>query len=256
MARKRMIDPDLWADERVLTLPWPAVGFYIGLISNADDEGRMVWSASQLRAKIAPRDDVTVAKVDEFMEAVDLAGLVHTYVVDSKTYAFLPSWARHQKIKHPTASRIPTPLLPEPSGSPSDNASLGKVKLGQVKSVMRAEARAPEVPDKLPRRWPADVAALKSLATLFLGAFGNTHSPEAMERNLPPYVDVLAVMRSRGVGVSDAWKAFSECLEANGFKPLFGARAKSALSYLPSRSNGPASATRPQNSSDRIPVAD
>ena len=40
MARKRDIDPSLWDHEELNALPIPARYLFIGIISNADDEGR------------------------------------------------------------------------------------------------------------------------------------------------------------------------------------------------------------------------
>ncbi len=98
----------------------------------------------------------------------------------------------------------------------------------------------PSLPRQLPSSFPVDVEALKPIAGTFLDAFGNARSNEAIEKNRPAYVDVLATLRSRGVSVAEAWHAFGDARLAHDGKPLFGAAAKTVLSYLPQSSRRPA----------------
>lgn len=114
MARKRTIDPDLWTDDAVTSLKdVRSYVVYIGAISQADDYGRLEWSARQLWAKLFPtREDVRVADVERWMTDVVDAKLVTTYEVGGRTYAFHPNWARHQYVNRPSKSRIPSPPQP------------------------------------------------------------------------------------------------------------------------------------------------
>ena len=116
MARKRSIDPNLWTDDRILKLPWAAVGFYVGLISQADDEGRLKWSSAQLRVRICPA--VELDEVESWMAAVVTVGLIEVYESDGGSYGRHPSWSRHQYVNRPTKSVIPPPPRRERSGSP------------------------------------------------------------------------------------------------------------------------------------------
>lgn len=111
MARKRSLDPEIWTDDRVQSLPsTTAVLFYIGTISHADDEGRIEWNARQLLGKIFPlRDDVKARDVEIAMEAVSRAGLVRVYEVNLRQYALHPSWRKHQYVNRPSPSKFPEP---------------------------------------------------------------------------------------------------------------------------------------------------
>ena len=109
MARKRMIDPDIWTDEKVLKLSWTAVPFYIGLITQADDEGRLRYDATSLKAKISPRDEVSGEHVEVWMWECVEVGLVLVYEHEGVLFAFLPGWLDYQKVQHPSPSRLPEP---------------------------------------------------------------------------------------------------------------------------------------------------
>ena len=111
MARKRTIDPDLWTDDRVQGLPSPAaVLLYIGLISHADDEGRIEWNARQFLARIfAFRPEVDLPDIEAGMEAIAESGLVRVYEAKGRTYAVHPAWQKHQYVNRPQLSKIPPP---------------------------------------------------------------------------------------------------------------------------------------------------
>jgi hypothetical protein len=83
--------------------------------------------------------------------------------------------------------------------------------------------------------WPQDIEQLRALALLFVAAFANCRDPVKAEKHVGAYAGVLASMRSRGVPIEHGWQAFEDALAACGGRPLWGAAAKSALSFLPSR---------------------
>lgn len=81
--------------------------------------------------------------------------------------------------------------------------------------------------------WPDDVATLKGLALLFIAAFANCLNPLKAEKHLGDYTAFLAEVRQRRSSIEIAWRACEDALEANGGKPLWGARIKAAKSFLP-----------------------
>ena len=56
MARKRMIKPEFFVDERIMDLPIPARILFIGMWVYADDEGIFKNSPKQLKVQIFPSD--------------------------------------------------------------------------------------------------------------------------------------------------------------------------------------------------------
>jgi len=86
--------------------------------------------------------------------------------------------------------------------------------------------------------WPVDVSELQRLAAIFLSQFANCRDATKADKYLPAYTTTLAVLRSRGVSIDDAWKACADAKAAFGNKPLFGSSIKSAIGFLPARANG------------------
>ena len=57
MARKRMVDPNIWQSEDFNSLPLLGRLLFIGMFSNADDEGRGVANPVFLRSMVFPYDE-------------------------------------------------------------------------------------------------------------------------------------------------------------------------------------------------------
>ena len=116
MARKRQIDPGIWASSQFMSLgPWERL-LFIGLISNADDEGRMVAEPTHLRAKIFPGDDVRPGRVKQWRDKLAAVGLIIVYSADTGVhgadtlvYLALPNWHKYQFVNKRYPSVIPAP---------------------------------------------------------------------------------------------------------------------------------------------------
>lgn len=250
MARKRSLDPDIWADDAVQALPSAgAVMLYIGTISQADDDGRLQWSAQQLWAKIFPgRSDVKLSEVERWMDAIGKK-LVRVYKYAGKLYAVHPNWRKHQYVNRPSPSKLPEPP-PEPSlfdsvnGSVSDSVSshVPSDSVSDSDSVPEhSEGSTPsarvnlECPFAEYLRWPADrdIAGMTALAREFISVFSNTRDQRKQNAQLARCTGALTKARSRGATAFQTWNAAADALEANGGKPLFGATIMSLLDYLP-----------------------
>jgi len=107
MARKRMVNPDIWTDAGFMELSWGARLLFIGLISRADDEGRGNGSAKSLKAAIFPSDDITIGKVEKLKEEVESFTRTKFYEINGQIYYQLHKWRSYQQIQHPTKSSIP-----------------------------------------------------------------------------------------------------------------------------------------------------
>lgn len=135
MARKRMIDPNIWSDEGFLELSFPARLLFIGMVSNADDEGRGIANPKSLKARIFPADEITLAEVDELKKSIKN----HTHVVffekEGCQYYALEKWETYQTINRPTPSHIPNPSenseqnIPENDDSLNDHGTLTESSL-------------------------------------------------------------------------------------------------------------------------------
>jgi hypothetical protein len=109
MPRIRTLKPTIWTDERFIELSRDARLLLIGMISHADDEGRIVASAAALIGAIYPHDDVTVRQVERWRSEIADGGLVTVYQNGRGTYAAFPGWRKHQYIQKPSPSTLPAP---------------------------------------------------------------------------------------------------------------------------------------------------
>lgn len=108
MARKRMIDPSMWINEDFGTLSTLAKLVFIGLFSNADDEGRGKASPAYIKAVLFPyNDDLRIADIEKTLLEISSKMSVIFYSCDENKYYTLTSWDRWQKIDKPTNSQIP-----------------------------------------------------------------------------------------------------------------------------------------------------
>ena len=110
MARRRMIDPGVWGSEHILTLSIFDRLFWIGLSSNADDEGRLRGNPNYLRGIIFPYDEVTSQEILTSLARLSEQGLILIYSdKDEKSYIQIAKWLEYQRIDKPQSSKFPSP---------------------------------------------------------------------------------------------------------------------------------------------------
>lgn len=110
MARIRTIKPDMWLSPQVMNLELGARLLFIGLITQADDQGRGVADPRRLKAAVLPADDVTAVQVDGWVSAIEAEGLAILYTADGHGRLYqLVSWHIHQSINKPKPSNYPPP---------------------------------------------------------------------------------------------------------------------------------------------------
>ena len=107
MARIRTIKPEFFTSEDIVSLSPTARLLYIACWCEADREGRMEWKPGTMKLRYFPGDNCDISTLTA--ELVD-RGLVLPYDVDSRQYAEIPSFAKHQIINNrESASSIPAP---------------------------------------------------------------------------------------------------------------------------------------------------
>jgi hypothetical protein len=108
MPRIRTLKPESLQHRKVGRLTDRQFRLWVGMITQADDEGRLVADAGQLRLLFFgyhPR--VTETDVEQAMLALGAVGLIRLYTVAGVQYADLPSWHDHQVIDRPKPSKLP-----------------------------------------------------------------------------------------------------------------------------------------------------
>ncbi len=108
MARKRMIDPSFWTDEKLGDCSIQERMLFMGLISNADDEGYGRANPKLLKSLIFPYDDFKVSDIEKWINTLGKLKIVILYEYEGQKYYNLPNFLKHQTINRPTQTTFPT----------------------------------------------------------------------------------------------------------------------------------------------------
>lgn len=123
MARMRMVKPDMRKSLTVSSWPIPVRWTFVGLLGYVDDHGRGLDELRLLKAELYPLDDeITTKKLDAHLALIVDRGPLCRYVIDGMAYLHITSWTEHQKVSHPTDSRIPPCPTHDKLGSDSGTA--------------------------------------------------------------------------------------------------------------------------------------
>lgn len=174
MARKRMIDPGIWTNVQVARLTVLQRLLYVGLISNADDEGRLNGDPTYIKGIIFPHDNITIQAITDALKRIAKESLIVRYRVKGSWYVQHPNWKLFQYIQKPIKSRLPaygSPTIPvtERYGSPT----IPKQQQENGKEQNRTEQKSKE--------------ALFSESLKLLLSFGIPKNKAAILANQHPY---------------------------------------------------------------------
>lgn len=111
MPRIRSIKPEIFASPQVMNLSRDSRLLFIGLITQADDDGRGVADPRKLKAAIfGGDDDISSARVLKLLAEIESQGLCITYDGNGHGRLYsLPTFREHQYVSHPRDSRYPAP---------------------------------------------------------------------------------------------------------------------------------------------------
>jgi hypothetical protein len=107
--RIRTLKPEMWADEKIGGLSRDARLLFVGLITMADDEGRLRAMPAAILGHVFPYDDDAPRKLAKWLEQIEMYGLIVRYEHAGKPYISLSGWERHQKINRARKSDLPAP---------------------------------------------------------------------------------------------------------------------------------------------------
>ena len=148
MSRIRTVKPSFWSHHKTARVSRDARLLFLGLLNEADDEGRLDGSAKRIAGIVFPHDsDVTARKVDKWLSELALVGLAVPYEACGHWYLVLPGFTEHQVVNRPTPSTLPAPppdiSLTGPGMFRDDAVGEGKGMEGKGRERARAE-RIPE----------------------------------------------------------------------------------------------------------------
>ena len=114
--RRRMVDPDIWEDEKINSLEFVGRLFFIGLITQANDYGKLRGNEKLLKAKIFPYDDKIDIK-NHLQQLADLE-IILIYNINNETFIKIKNWSKYQTLTYKGKDAIPEPILNKPLTNP------------------------------------------------------------------------------------------------------------------------------------------
>lgn len=107
MASRRMIDPAFWQSESLMELDYRQRLLFIGLISNADDQGRLKGNPKLVKALVFPFDDISADEVQADLDELATVECISVYKVGSKTCIQILNWWQYQHPQWAYPSDLP-----------------------------------------------------------------------------------------------------------------------------------------------------
>ena len=103
-----MIDPDIWQDEKLSKMDFAGRLFFIGLISQANDYGKLRGNPKLLKSLIFPYEDNAI-KIEEYVEQLADLKIIIIYEVNGEMFIKIKNWDKYQTLVHPAKDTIPDP---------------------------------------------------------------------------------------------------------------------------------------------------
>lgn len=123
----RIIQESICSSESIDRLSQGAEIAFYRLIVCVDDYGRIDGRLPMLKAKMYPlRTGMDLDEIDQYMEELELAGLIWSYMVDGRIYYQMRTWDKYQRVRN-KRSKCPAPLTATCDNSPHPAASCGQM---------------------------------------------------------------------------------------------------------------------------------
>tara|TARA_Y100000593_G_scaffold15043_1_gene29100 strand:- start:9547 stop:10404 length:858 start_codon:yes stop_codon:yes gene_type:complete len=103
MARKRMIDPKFWTDDKIMDLDPLTRLLFIGIWNFADDAGVHLNNSKVLKAEIFPCDDISIDEVQKMKDQLNDLGMIK--ISEDRKLFKIRNWTIYQKINRPQPSK-------------------------------------------------------------------------------------------------------------------------------------------------------
>ncbi len=110
MVQRRMVYASLWQNEAFGELDDKSKLLYIGLLTLADDYGRLKNNPSVFRSQVFLYDEkITIKEIKDSVAHLDEMGLIKLY--DSEQFLYHPNWFKFQILRKDRLGRslCPTP---------------------------------------------------------------------------------------------------------------------------------------------------
>lgn len=150
MARGRTIKPGFMRSYSMRRVSREARLTFVQLWLVADDAGRLIDHTYALSHQLYPGDKDVLALLPDWLAELEREHCIERYTVERTNYLRIVNWHRHQRVAHPTPSRLPAPTrgsraIPENLRAPAE--SLGS----EDKKPSGGKALSPDAP--IPERF-------------------------------------------------------------------------------------------------------
>jgi hypothetical protein len=126
VARKRMIHPSFFLSQTMNDVPVTTMVTFAGIWCWADDFGRGEDDAALVKAAVwARRKAMTEAKVAAAIDELVYDGALCRYIVGGVPLLHVTHWNEHQKVSHPTPSKLPPCPIHEPDAHEAFRSGVG-----------------------------------------------------------------------------------------------------------------------------------
>lgn len=110
MPSRRMIDPATWQSESIAEFTRDQRLLFIGLFSNADDQGRLRGNPNLVRSVVFPfDDDLNNEIIADWLKVIAKEGCIILYEIDGKEYIQITHWWEYQFPQWAYPSKFPAP---------------------------------------------------------------------------------------------------------------------------------------------------
>lgn len=151
MGRIRTIKPEAPQSETLGRVSRDARLLFFMLFTVADDEGRGRAAPQVLAGALFPYDDDAKTHIGQWLFELEREGAVLLYSHDGSTYFEILKWLSHQKIDHPSKSRLPAPTTEDRGklASPRESSRLYLVP-STVDQELTSDKSDPSKPEPQP----------------------------------------------------------------------------------------------------------
>ena len=135
MARKRMIDPKFWSDDKMMSLTPMHRLLFIGIWNFSDDGGIHKNSNNMLKAEVFPCDDINVEEVGNLKDELIELELIIPFNSNGIELFYVKNWKIYQSIQKPIPSKY---KLPEDYSSPTVALQPNRIEQNRIKEKRKS----------------------------------------------------------------------------------------------------------------------
>ena len=142
MARKRMIDPKFWADDKMMSLTPRHRLLFIGIWNFSDDGGIHKNSNNMLKAEVFPCDDIIVEEVGKLKDELIELELIIPFNSNGIELFYVKNWKIYQSIQKPIPSKY---KLPDDYSSPTVALQPNRIEQNRIEEKRKSSLSKEEL---------------------------------------------------------------------------------------------------------------